>query len=434
ILILGAGLVSQPIIDYLFDNINFSLTVADIQKENAIKAINNNPRGRAVALDVNDTDHLSQLISGSDLVVSMLPLTLHGIVASHCIEHGKSMVNASYVSPEMRALDGAAREKGLLFLCEMGVDPGIDHMTAMQIIHDIRQRGGKIKEFVSVCGGLPAPEANNNPFGYKFSWSPKGVLMAGKSSARYIENGEIKEVSADELFHSTTPIIIEGREFESYPNRDSISYEENYGFRNINLLLRGTLRHKGWHKHILAFKALNLLEDHFIEQGETSYAAILANLNDLDETNIREEVAKKLDLRIDDKIIMALHWLGLFDPDLKFFKKTTAIDALAKLMSEKMTYAPGERDMIALQHRFIASFKDHSEKITSTLFDYGVPGGHSSMARTVSLPMAIAVKLILEEKISLTGVRIPVHPMIYEPVIAELKTLGIVFKEEIVKI
>lgn len=434
VLILGAGLVSQPIIDYLFEKTDYTLTIADIEKENAVKAIKDNPKGQAVTLDVNNADHLGQLVTTSDIVISLLPLTLHGIVANHCLEHGKSMVNASYVSDTIREMDDAARRKDILFLCEMGVDPGIDHMSAMEIIDDIRKRGGKIKEFVSVCGGLPAPDSNNNPYGYKFSWSPKGVLMAGKSSARYIEGGEVKEVSSNDLFHSTSPLMIDGLEFESYPNRDSISYEDSYGFRNIDLLLRGTLRYTGWHKHILAFKDLHLLEDTPILEGESSYAAILAELNNFDKNDIRNQVARKLDMAPDNEVVLALEWLGLFNHEPEYFKKTTAIDALARLMSKRMAYEPGEQDMIAMQHRFLASFEDHKERITSTLFDYGIPGGNSSMARTVSLPIAIITKLILEGEISLRGVRIPVDPMIYKPVLAELKTLGIVFKEEVVVI
>ncbi|MEA3288407.1 MAG: saccharopine dehydrogenase C-terminal domain-containing protein [Candidatus Marinimicrobia bacterium] len=434
VLILGAGLVSQPLIDYLFKNTDFNLTVADILEENAQNAINGNPRGQVATLDVKNADHLGQLIAGSDLVVSLLPYVLHPIVAKHCIAAGKPMVNASYVSDDMRALDEEAREKGLLFLCEMGLDPGIDHMSAMQIIHSIRDRGGKIIEFVSVCGGLPAPEANTNPFGYKFSWSPKGVLLAGKSSARYIENKEIKELSPAELFHSTRPMTIEGREFEAYPNRDSISYEDAYGFGNIELLLRGTLRYPGWHEFILAFEALNLLQDIAIEPGMTSFAEILADLNELDSENIRSQIARKLEMTESSTVIQALEWLGLFDQDIFDCKGSTVIDLLADIMSKKMAYADEERDMVALQHRFRASYDGYDEKITSTLVDYGIPGGASSMSRTVSLPLAIVVKLILEDKINLSGVHIPTDPTIYEPVLAELKTLGIEFKEYAVRV
>ncbi len=433
VLILGAGLVSQPIIDYLFKHTDFELTVADIREENAKQAIGNHARGKAATLDVNDAELLGKLVSDSDLVVSLLPYTLHSVVAEHCLNAEKHMVNASYVSPEMQAFNDAAAKKGLLFLCEIGLDPGIDHMSAMQIIHDVQSRGGKVTEFISVCGGLPAPDANNNPFGYKFSWSPKGVLLAGNNSARYIDKGTLKEISADDLFHSTTPMEIEGRNFEAYPNRDSTSYEQVYGLEGIDLLMRGTLRYAGWHKLILAMKALKLISDFPLSAGKYSNAGILAQINNLNQDSIRSEIAEKLDLPTDGEVLKALEWLGLFDETTEEYEATTVIDVIADLMNMKMGYAEGERDMVALQHQFKAVFSDHEETITSTLFDYGIPNGNSSMARTVSLPLAIAVKLILQGKIDLTGVQIPVSPVIYEPVLEELRTLGIAFTEELIK-
>lgn len=431
VLILGAGLVSQPIVDYLFDNTDFQLTIADIIEENAAKAINGNPRGRSTALDVNDSNRLGQLVADADLVVSLLPYTLHGVVAKHCLHSGKHMVNASYVSDEMRAFDAQARAKGLLFLCEIGLDPGLDHMSAMQIIHDVKQRGGKIEEFVSVCGGLPAPEANDNPFGYKFSWSPKGVLLAGNNPAQYIKDSRLETIEAEQLFHSTAPMSIDGQQFEAYPNRDSTAYEHIYGLEGIRFLMRGTLRYAGWHQFILAMKSLNLLTETTIPDGTSSYAQFLAELNDMDIPGLRAQVASKLELAEDDEVVTALEWLGLFDPSKADIQAPTAIDQLAVLMNERMSYASGERDMVALQHRFTAHFPDHIEEITSTLFDYGIPHGNSSMARTVSLPLAIAVKLILEDRITLTGVQIPVDPSIYEPTLAELRTLGIEFQETV---
>ncbi|MCF7823761.1 MAG: saccharopine dehydrogenase NADP-binding domain-containing protein [Candidatus Marinimicrobia bacterium] len=433
VLILGAGLVSQPLVDYLFGKTDFILTVADIREENAKQVIKGNSRGRSETLDVKNSTQLGGLIAASDLVVSLLPYTLHSLVAKHCLSRKRTMVNASYVSDEIRAMDKAAQEAGVLFLCEMGLDPGIDHMSAVQIIHSVQQRGGKVTEFVSVCGGLPAPDANDNPFGYKFSWSPKGVLLAGKNSARYIENSKEKVISSEQLFHSTKPMEIEDFNFESYPNRDSVSYKSIYGLEDIDLLMRGTLRYAGWHEYIIALRALNLLEETPVEDGERSFAEFIGELNDLDPMNIVTEVAAKLGITADHTTMKALQWLGLFDSNPRQFEHSTAIDELVKLMSDKMSYSPGERDMVVLQHRFKAQFEDHTEEITSTLIDYGIPGGNSSMARTVSLPLAIAVKLILEEKIKLTGVQIPVDRIIYEPVLEELKTVGISFKEEIVR-
>ncbi|MCF7807136.1 MAG: saccharopine dehydrogenase NADP-binding domain-containing protein [Candidatus Marinimicrobia bacterium] len=430
VLVLGAGLVSQPLIDYLFENTTHELVVADVQAENARQAINGHKRGRASELDVTDEAALGALISTCDLVVSLLPYTLHALVARQCIHHGKSMVNASYVSEELRSLDAEAREKGLLFLCEIGLDPGIDHMSAMQIIHDVQSRGGRIKEFVSVCGGLPAPDANDNPFGYKFSWSPKGVLLAGNNSARYISEGDVKEISADELFHSTTPMQVDSFEFEAYPNRDSTSYEQVYGLNKIDLLMRGTLRYAGWHRYVLALKSLNLLVEEPVSSEIKCYAELLAAQNDLDAANIKSGVIETLGLSAEADEIKAFDWLGLFSEDTQDFSDKTVLDCIADLMSRKMAFKKGERDMVALQHQFTASFSDHTELITSTLIDYGVPHGASSMARTVSLPMAIAIRLILDGAINLTGVQIPVDPIIYEPVLKELRDAGIVFEEK----
>jgi saccharopine dehydrogenase-like NADP-dependent oxidoreductase len=429
ILILGAGLVSQPLIDYLSEKTDHYMIVADINLKHAEEAVKDTDQGVAELLDVADEPALVGLIENSDLVVSLLPYTLHGLVARHCLNIGRSMLNASYVSDEMRAIDEEAKEKGLLFLCEMGLDPGIDHMSAMQIIDNVKSRGGTVTEFVSVCGGLPAPDSNDNPFGYKFSWSPKGVLLAGKNSARYISNGRQEVISSDDLFHSTTTMHIEELEFEAYPNRDSISYENIYGLEDIDLLMRGTLRYAGWHNYILGLRSLNLLVEEPIDENVSSYAALLAHLNELSQDNIRQAVADKLSLHPTDQVIEAFNWLGLFSSTTQNFKGKTVLEAMADIMSRKMAFSEGERDMVALQHQFKASFSDHEEQITSTLIDYGQPDGYSSMARTVSLPLAIAVRLILEGKITLTGVQIPVHPTIYRPVLEELEACGIAFKE-----
>lgn len=434
VLILGAGLVSQPLIDYLFKHTEHILTVADVRLEQADKAIHKHPRGLAKSLDVQDSRSVHQLVDTADLVVSLLPYTLHTTVARHCVELGKHMVNASYISQDMQALDPMVKQKGLLFLCEMGLDPGLDHMSAMKIIHDVKEQGGEVYSFVSVCGGLPAPDANTNPFGYKFSWSPKGVLLAGNNSARYIEAGTEHEIPARQLFHSTTPMQIDAFQLEAYPNRDSVSYKKVYGLDNIDLLMRGTLRYEGWHHYILALERLHMLEETPVAAGVTSFRELVAAQNNLDPDHIRTGVQALLEMDKSDPVLQALDWLGLMNSARQNFKGLTVLDALAGLMSERMAYQPGERDMVVLQHEFKARYPDHEELITSSLIDYGIPNGPSAMARTVSLPLAIAVKMILENKINLKGVQIPVHRQIYEPVLRELETAGIHFKEEIKRI
>ena len=339
------------------------------------------------------------------------------------------MINASYVTEEIRALDDQASEADVLLLCELGLDPGIDHMSAMQIIQDIRDRGGKIMSFQSVCGGLPAPEANDNPLGYKISWSPLGVLMAGTSSAQYLADGELVQLEERELFPSAWPIEIDGMELDAYPNRDSMSYQKIYGMQNVRKLLRGTLRSRGWSPLLQSMKDLNLLNmDDLGLQDPFSFAEMVRKLNGFEGENLQAETARHLGIPPDHEIMQAFEWLGVFDKVGKKWDCDTALKCTAELMNSKMAYAEGERDMIVLNHEFIGEFPDHREIITSTLVDYGTEAG-SSMARTVSLPIAIAVRLFLEGRIEARGVRIPVIPEIYEPILAELAEMGISFKE-----
>ena len=425
VLILGAGLVSRPIVDYLLEKSDFELTVADLDPANAEGVIDGRERARAVALDVNDEQGLGELIAASDIVVSLLPYTLHPLVAGHCLNAGKPMVNASYVSPELKALDQEAREKSLIFLCEVGLDPGIDHMSAMQIIHDIQARGGKVRVFRSVCGGLPEPAAADNPFGYKFSWSPAGVLMAGNNDARFIENGTEVTIPEQGLFKSAWHMEIAGMSFEAYPNRDSTPYAAIYGLDDIKTLLRGTLRFPGWSLIIDELKAMGLTRATPVALRAPFSPRALLEKHQGDLETIRQALPQRVD--------SALEWLGLYDSEPREWSGDTLIDCLAQLMSERMGYGPDERDMVVLHHEFEAEFDDHQEVIHSTLVDYGQVGGSSAMARTVSLPVAIAVKLILEGEIELTGVRIPVDESIYRPILRELEGLGIRFEENKVR-
>lgn len=431
ILILGAGLVSQPIIDYVLKNTSHSLCLADIQVSNAENALGGHPRGQAAELDVNNDGQLGELVSNADLVVSLLPYAFHVQVARHCLDHKVPMLNASYVSEEMRELQAEAQEKGVLILCELGLDPGIDHMSAMKIIHEATERGGKIQEFVSVCGGLPAPEANNNPFGYKFSWSPRGVLAAGKSDAKYISDSNVEEIDAQYLFKQTRRMHIADMDFEYYPNRDSVSYKETYELENVRHLLRGTLRYPEWHRYITAFKTLHLLDETPLPAGDYSFAQLVSDINNFDLDNLYHEAALALEVSDDSKIMQALTWLGIFDETKQQFPESSALDQLAGLMASKMSYRDGERDMVVLHHQFQVEYDEHMEAIGSTLIEYGEPDGYSAMAKTVSLPLAAAAELVLDGSIARSGVIIPVYRDIYEPVLDKLEQLGIQFRESI---
>jgi len=340
------------------------------------------------------------------------------------------MVTASYVKDDMRALDNQARTAGVVLLNEIGVDPGIDHMSAMRVIDHIRSNGGELESFTSYCGGLPAPDANDNPFGYKFSWSPRGVVLAGKNPARHLKDGRIIDIPGEDLFANNWLVEIEGfGELEAYPNRDSLPYIDTYGIHGVKVMLRGTLRYPGWCETLKKIAELGLLDETDREDlaGITlaQFTSKMVNSSD----DLKSDVAKFLGVERGSAAISNLEWLGLFSDDPIVQGAKSPVDVLAGRMLEMMQYAPGERDMLVMQHEFVAKYPDRKEKTVSTMIDYGIPDGDTSMSRTVGLPAAIATRLILEGKIDLTGVQVPVTPAIYEPVLDELESMGIRFRE-----
>lgn len=433
VLILGAGLVAKPLVRYLLDQPDFEVEVASRTVSKAIKLIDNHPNGTAKELNLKNEDGLRNEVANADLVISMVPYAFHPKVAKYCIDFQKHMVTTSYVSEIMQNLDAEAKKAGILILNEIGLDPGIDHMEAMRIIHEIKEKGGEITSFTSYCGGLPAPEANTNPFGYKFSWSPIGVLLAGKNSAQYFKDGQQVFIPSENLFENFKIIPIEGLgDFEGYPNRNSLPYIDLYNIESTRTMLRGTLRNLGWCQTMKKIVDLGLLDEEEKDWTGMTYTGFLRNL--LDEpadTDMRKSLASRMDMEENADVIQRLEWLGLLDEKSLPVEKGSALDILGALMLEKLQYETGERDMIILEHTFEASYPDgKKEKITSTLVDYGIPGGDSSMARTVGLPAAIGTKLILEGKIQELGVHIPVTPAIYVPILEELKGMGIAFTEK----
>jgi saccharopine dehydrogenase (NADP+, L-glutamate forming)/spermidine synthase len=433
ILILGAGLVAKPLVRYLLDQPDFEVEVASRTVSKAVKLIDNHPQGKASELNLKNEKGLKDEISKADLVISMVPYTFHPIVAKYCIDYKKAMVTTSYVSEVMKNLDAEAKKAGILILNEVGLDPGIDHMEAMRIIHEVEEKGGEILSFTSYCGGLPAPEANTNPFGYKFSWSPTGVLLAGKNSAQYLKDGQQIFIPSQDLFDNFLMINIEGLgEFEGYPNRNSLPYIELYGIKSTKTILRGTLRNKGWCSTIKKIVDLGLLEEEEKNWAGLTYKDFIKKLmNNPAEEDIKKALSAHLNIEESSDIIQRFEWLGLLSDEPLPLEKDSPLNILGAKMLEKLQYEEGERDMIMLQHQFIASYPgDKKEKITSTLIDFGIPHGDTSMARTVGLPAAISTKLILEGKIEKTGVHIPVTPEIYIPILQELKELDIAFKEK----
>jgi Saccharopine dehydrogenase and related proteins len=432
ILVLGAGLVARPLVQYLLDQPDFQVTVASRTVEKARALIGDRPNGRALAFDIErEPERLDDLVAQADLAVSMLPYIHHLQVAHACLRHRRHLVTTSYVKDEMRALDSAARQAGVLFLNEIGLDPGIDHMSAMRIIDRVHANGGRVVSFRSYCGGLPAPEANTNPFGYKFSWSPRGVLLAGRNDARYLEDGQVVEIPNRRLFATRHTVPVEGvGDLEAYPNRDSLPYIQLYGIPEARTMYRGTLRYPGWCETWQKFVELGLLD--LTEREDLAgmtYRQLLAHLIGRPETSdLRRDLAVHLNIPADSPILDRFEWLGLFRDD-PLPPERTILDVLAVRMQEKLQYAPGERDMVVLLHDFVAEYPDRRERIRSWLVDFGIPYGDTAMARTVGLPAAIATRLILQGVIRLTGVHIPVLPEIYGPVLAELEERGIGVQE-----
>lgn len=434
ILVLGAGMVAGPLIRYLLDR-NYSLTVTSLVLEDAVKLLAGNENGKAMTLDLEDEETLSKLVAEHDLVISLVPYSYHPLVANHCLEQKKNLVTASYVSEEMAAFDKRAKEQGLIFLNEIGLDPGIDHMSAMRIIDDVHARGGKIRHFSSYCGGLPAPEAVDNPFGYKFSWAPRGVLLASRNGARYWRDNHIVEVEPERLFRDMKVLHVPGAgDYEAYPNRDSLMYRDIYKLGDeVRSVFRGTLRYIGWCNSLYHYVKLGLLDTEQRDSKDMTYAEYSRQLLECGpDEDLRVVAANRMGIPADCLPPWNLHWLGMFSDRPIGRDSISPLDALGDIMLEKLSYKPGERDMVALFHEFKAWFEEdnHYERLTSTLVDYGVRYGDSSMSRTVSLPAAIAARLILDGEITMTGVLRPVHPEIYNPVLDELAEMNIVCKDE----
>ena len=439
VLILGAGMVAGPPVTYLLDH-GYQVTVASRTKSKAENLIGDHPNGITQAFDITKAseEELDELIKECDLAVSLLPYIYHVQVAKSCIKFKKHMVTTSYRSAEMMALDKEAREAGIIILNEIGVDPGIDHMSAKKIIDDVHERGGKILSFKSYCGGLPAPDAVTTPWKYKLSWSPRGVILAGRNPAKCKEDGKIVEFPGEELFDNYYPYPVEGLEddYEAYPNRDSTPYIDIYEIPETKTMFRGTLRNTGWCRALkkVADSGYMDLEELELPSGFTYNQLTNKILGVSLDTDSKQEFMKKFNLAEDDDIIHRFEWMGLFGNDQVPSTKISPLDALCHQWEKHLQYSPGERDMLIMVHEFEYELPEGKEKHTSTMVDLGIKDGPTSMSRTVGLPCAIGVRMILEGEITDTGVLIPVHKHIYEPVLKELEELNIGFTERIEKI
>jgi saccharopine dehydrogenase-like NADP-dependent oxidoreductase len=430
VLLLGAGMTAKPLAEYLLKNY-INLTIATRTIEKAEKLIGTHKNGKAVLWTADDLTTLENLISENNLVISLLPYVYHVTVAKICIGLKKNMVTTSYVSSEMKALDDEARQAGIIILNEIGVDPGFDHMTAMRIIDKVKNEGGKIMEFYSLCGALAAPEEADNPFRYKMTWSPKGMLQAGNNSAKYLKDGEIIEIVSEKLFKN--PLIIDFPgvgEMEVYPNRDSLAYKDIYGLNGIETMYRGTIRYPNWCEIMDAMKILDLVSTEKQKLEGKTYKEVVAEKMDVYPKNVKEKAVGRLRLDLHSPAIVALEWLGYFSNEKVNMHKGSTIDITTDLMIKKMMLPEGARDMVIMQHTFLTeNANGKREVIKSRLIDFPV-NGYTSIARIVGLPAAIAAKLILNGEITEKGVQIPISKTIYEPVLNELEKMGIAMVEE----
>jgi len=422
VLILGAGRSSGYLIDYLLkysDEMNTQIWVADVDEKLAKTKIGNHPNGLTKSIALDDSYAIPNLVSKADFVVSMLPAPMHVRVAQACILYKVSMATASYATSEIRALDQQAKDAGITIMMECGLDPGIDHMSALQLINVLKEKGGVVTSFKSYCGGLPAPESNDNPLHYKISWAPRNVVLAGQGGdAIYRENGHAVNVSYLELFKQVETISVPGLgNLESYPNRDSLSYEKFYGIEGVLTLLRGTLRFPGfcniWHKLV-----------------ESGYTDDDFNINQLDVNSYKALTAALDKHHVLENIKEEAEWLGLYSEKVMPPNVSTPAMVLQHVLEDKLMLKHGETDMIVMQHQIGYTLHNEAKHIHSTLVLKGENVTKTAMAKTVGLPLAIAVKRMLRKEFDHTGVQIPIHPSLYIPVLEELASNGITFLED----
>ena len=440
ILIIGAGRSTVSLIDYLLTNstiYNWKITVADVDIKLALQKVANHPNGNAVSFNINNEEKRRLIISEHDFVVSMLPAFMHGDVARDCVEFGKHLATASYVSSEMKALDSEAKKKNILLLNECGLDPGIDHASAMKLIDEIKQQGGNISSFKSYCGGLVAPESNDNPWGYKFSWNPRNVILAGQGTAQYLHNGELKFLPYNRLFSQTDIVEIEGYgKFDAYANRDSLSYISIYGLDGIKTMLRGTLRQNGYCKAWNLFVKLGLTDDtsKIIDATKFTYTSLVSSFLPDAKGNLRERLKDFIGQNWFNEIEEQMDYLELFSNKKIELNEGTPAQLIQNLLEEKLKLKQGDKDMVVMQHQFEYSLPGKDiQKLNSSLVVKGINDNHTAMALTVGLPLAITIKNVLTKKINLSGVQIPVNKEIYLPLLKELEKNNIVFNENLIK-
>ncbi len=438
ILIIGAGKSTSYLLKYLLDKSEaeeLHVIVGDINIQNARKLIGNHENAQAITLDVFDKSSRQRAIENADIVVSMLPARYHIEVAKDCISLGKNMVTASYISKKMADLDKPAKNKGLIFMNEIGVDPGLDHMSAMKVIDDIREKGGQIMLFESFAGGLVAPESDNNLWNYKFTWNPRNVVVAGQgSAAKFLQENTYKYIPYHRLFRRTEFLDVEGYgRFEAYANRDSLKYQSVYKLDDVKTLYRGTMRRVGFSRAWNMFVQLGLTDDSYeIEDSENMTYRDFVNAflaySPTDSVELKFRHALKIDQ--DDIVWDKLEELDIFSSTKRVeLKNATPAEILQKILEDSWTLGVEDKDMIVMYHKFGYELDGEKRQIDATMVTLGEDQTYTAMSKTVGLPLGIATLMILNEKITTTGVQIPISKDVYVPILKELETYGITFKE-----
>lgn len=436
ITILGAGRSSGELIKYLlkYASTNDSrVVVGDVSMQAARERIADHPTGTAITFDIRDEKNSSAAIETSDVVVSLLPAHFHPLVASHCLHHKKHLVTASYVSDEMKAFDKPCRDKSLVFLNECGLDPGIDHMSAMQVIDKLKATGHHLTSFFSFTGGLIAPETErDNPWRYKFTWNARNVVMAGQSTAKYLSEGQYKFIPYQQLFLRTTPVTVPGLgELEGYANRDSLKYIDAYGLSDIGTMLRGTLRFKGFCSAWNVLAQLGCCDDSYELPGIASmtHREFLSCFVNGTVGSVEDQLMKQFSLASNSEEMKRLRWSGLFSEDKIGISSGTPAAALEHILNKRWMMKPVDKDLVVMWHRFGAVKDGKSSVIEAHMVVKGTDAVGTAMAKTVGVPLGIATKLLLEGKIKSRGVVIPTTKEFYDPLLSELSTLGIKLEE-----
>ena len=437
ILVLGAGRSSSSLIAHLLgqsEGEGWEIHVGDLDLSAAVSKVKGHPRGHAFQMSASDATDRDTRIAASALVISMLPALMHPEGARVAIEAGVHVLTPSYVSDDMQALDARAKAQGVLVLNEMGLDPGIDHMSAMQVIDDIREAGGTMVSFASYCGGLVAPASDDNPWHYKLSWNPRNVVLAGQGgAATFLDRGRVRMVPPHKTFQALTPVEVGGRKYDGYPNRDSLGYRELYGLQGIQSLVRGTLRGEGFCQAWDVLVQLGMVRDDASLEwpSGTTWAGWTRTFlpADLDGVGtVREAVAHATEAEAE--ALDKLAWLGLFD-EVKgpASLEGTPAQIVEALVTDRWVLGANDRDMIVMWHKFEYDLEGERKAKTSSLSLEGKDSTFTAMSDTVGLPMALAVKPMLEDTFGTTGVDVPMSKTYYAPLLAGLAELGIVFEE-----